>query len=142
MRFLFSLFLFSATLFPAFSLAATASVGSQPPAPPSAVQGAAQEASLCPSGQSGLCNPLKAKSITELLNDILTYLVKIGTVFVILMIVYVGFKFTAARGNAGELEKVRIMFLWTVVGALVILGAHVISDMITSTIHTISQTPS
>ena len=139
MRFLFSLFLFSATFFPAVSLAATAGASSPPPAPPLAVQGAVS-ASLCPSGQSGLCNPLKAHSITEFLNDILTYVVKIGTVFVILMIVYVGFKFTAARGNAGELEKVRVMFLWTVVGALVILGAHVISDMITSTIHTISQT--
>ncbi len=133
MRFLFSLFLFSAVIFPTVSLAATASVGEPPPQ-------AVASGSLCPSGQSGLCNPLKAHSIKEFLNDILTYVVKIGTVFIILMIVFVGFKFVAAQGNSGELEKVRTMLLWTVVGALVILGAHVISDMITSTIHTISQT--
>ncbi len=97
--------------------------------------------SICKSGKGGLCNPLKAQSITAFLNDILDFAVKIGTIFIVLMLVFVGFKFTAARGNAGELEKVRTMFLWTIIGAVVILGAHVISNMIASTITIISQAP-
>lgn len=94
---------------------------------------------LCDSSNSGLCNPLRATSIQQLLVTILSYLVKIGTVFIVLMIVFVGFKFAAAQGNAGELEKVRTMFVWTIVGALIILGAQAISMGVSSTISAISQ---
>ncbi len=132
MRFLFSLLIVSATLFPAFALASTATPASTP---------ATTGSSLCPPGQSGLCNPLKAHSIQGLLVDILSYLVRIGTIFIILMLVFVGFKFVAARGNSGELEKVRTMLLWTIIGAVIILGAQAISMGVSSTISAISQVP-
>ncbi len=132
MRFLFPLFLFSIFILSPLTVVAVGNTST------SQLSAVASGGSLCSSGK-GLCNPLKAKSIEAFLGDILDYVVKIGTIFIVLMLVFVGFKFTAARGNAGELEKVRTMFLWTIVGALVILGAHVISDMITSTINTISQ---
>ncbi len=96
---------------------------------------------ICRSGKGGLCNPLKANSIEGLLVDILSYLVKIGTIFIILMLVFVGFKFVAARGNSGELEKARNMLLWTIIGAIIILGAQAIAMGIASTISAISQVP-
>ncbi len=97
--------------------------------------------SICNSGGSGLCNPLKATSIQGLLVAILGYVVQIGIVFIVLMLVFTGFKFAAAQGKPEELQKVRSMFLWTIVGALVILGAQAIATGVSSTITAISTTP-
>lgn len=132
MKFLFPLIFFSFFILSPLTVAAVVNT-----APPQ-LSAEASGSSICQSG-SGLCNPLKAQSVTAFLNDILTFVIKIGTIFIVLMLVFVGFKFTAARGNPGELEKVRTMFLWTIVGALVILGAQAISMGISSTIQSISK---
>ncbi len=96
-------------------------------------------ASTCSNGSSGLCNPLKVNSIQELLTAILGYLVQVGTVIIVLMMVYVGFKFVLARGNPTELQNAKKMLLWTIIGALVILGAQAISMGIQSTVTAISS---
>lgn len=83
----------------------------------------------------GLINPLKAgTSLEGLLNDILAFVIRIGTVVIILMIVYVGFKFVTARGNPGEIEDAKKALLWTVVGALILLGAQAIAIGLEATV--------
>lgn len=81
-----------------------------------------------------LVNPLKADSFSGLLTDILDFVVQIGTVVVILMIVYVGFMFVVARGNDGKISEARQALLWTLVGALILLGAKAISLGIQATV--------
>ncbi len=90
---------------------------------------------------SGLCNPLKVKSIHGLLTDILSFVVKIGTIIVVLMLVVTGFKFVIAQGNPAELEKAKKMLLWTLIGALIILGAQTISLMVQATVNSLAPTP-
>ncbi len=90
---------------------------------------------------SGLCNPLKVKSIHDLLTNILSFVVKIGTVIVVLMLVVTGFKFVIAQGNPTELEKAKKMLLWTLIGALIILGAQTISLMVQATVNSLAPTP-
>ncbi len=92
----------------------------------------------CSSSGGGLCNPLKVNSIQELLVAVLGYLVQVGTVIIVLMMVYIGFEFVLARGNPTKLQKAREMLLWTIIGALIILGAQAISMGIASTITAIS----
>ncbi len=92
----------------------------------------------CSSKGGGLCNPLKVNSIQELLVAVLGYLVQVGTVIIVLMMVYIGFEFVLARGNPTKLQKAREMLLWTIIGALIILGAQAISMGIASTITAIS----
>ena len=83
------------------------------------------------------CNPANTDCLWNFLKSILAFVIRIGTVVVILMLVYVGFKFVTARGEPAEITKARTMFLWTVVGALILLGAQVIAVGITATVQSL-----
>lgn len=91
-----------------------------------------------PNNASGLRNPLKVNSLQGLMTAILGFVVKIGTVVVVLMLVYTGFKFVVSQGRPEEIQKVRMMLLWTIIGALIILGAQAISLGIAATVTSIS----
>ncbi len=93
----------------------------------------------CANGENGLCNPLKVKSIQGLLTAVLSFIVKIGSIIIVLMLVLTGFKFVLAQGNSDKLAKAREMLMWTLIGALIILGAQAISAGIQSTINAISS---
>ncbi len=85
-----------------------------------------------------LINPLKSgTSLEGFLNNILDFIIRIGTIVVILMTVFVGYKFVVAQGNDSELSKAKMMFLYTVIGALVLLGARAISASLLATVKAI-----
>jgi hypothetical protein len=86
-----------------------------------------------------LINPLKGgSSIESFLRSILAFVVRIGSIIVILMLVFVGFKFVTAQGEPGKLTEARQMLLWTVVGALILLGAQAIASGIEATVQALS----
>jgi hypothetical protein len=86
-----------------------------------------------------LINPLKGGGTLEsFLSAILAFIVRIGTVIVILMTVYVGYMFVAAKGAPAKIEEARKALLWTVVGALILLGAQVIASGIIATVDALS----
>jgi len=89
-----------------------------------------------PSGTSGgLVNPLNGiNSLPEFLKAILAGVVQIGTIVLIMMLVYVGFLFVAARGNAEKLQGAKSALVWTVIGGLVLLGATSIQLVIQGTV--------
>ncbi len=88
---------------------------------------------------SGLYNPLgTGYSLPALLTAILEFVVRIGAVVVILMLVYVGFMFVTARGNETKLTAAKSGLLWTVVGALILLGAQAIASGIQATVQALS----
>lgn len=86
-------------------------------------------------GQSiTLLNPLNSgTSLPVLLDEILQFVVKIGSVVIVLMVIYVGFKFVMARGEPDAIIEARQALLWTVVGALILLGAEAIAKAIEAT---------
>ncbi len=82
-----------------------------------------------------LTNPLTSgDSLEGFLGEILKFIIRIGTIVVILMVVYVGFKFVTAQGEPGKITEARTMLLWTVIGALVLLGAQAIAMAIQATV--------
>ncbi len=84
-------------------------------------------------------NPLGSiNSIPELITKILEIVVNIGLPIIALMIVYVGLLFVMARGKPEDLTKAKQAFLWTIVGAAIVLGAFVIQTMIEGTIDQLS----
>jgi len=93
-----------------------------------------------------LINPLKGvdcsngngNCLVAFLTNILKFVIQIGTIVVVLMVVFVGYKFVAARGNDAKLIEARQMLLWTVVGALILLGAQAIALTIQATVQAIS----
>src|SRR3989344_277553 len=60
-----------------------------------------------------------------------------GTIILILMFVWVGFLFVAARGSEEKLRTARTAFFWTVIGGLILLGAEGIARVIQSTADTL-----
>ena len=85
-----------------------------------------------------LINPLQSgNSLSSFLQQILAFVIRIGAVVVILMMVYVGFKFVTAQGNETKISEAKNMLLWTIIGALILLGAQVIAAGIQATVQSL-----
>lgn len=83
---------------------------------------------------SGLNNPIgNVGDLYTLINAVLKVVVSIGTIIVVLALVYAGFLFIAARGNPEKINQAKSVFLWTVVGAIVLLGAEALSQVVQNT---------
>lgn len=91
-------------------------------------------------GPRGLVNPLgdDVETLPQFLEAILKGVVDIGTIILIMMLVYVGFLFVAARGNAEKLQSAKSALVWTVVGGLILLGATAIQMVITETVKSLN----
>ena len=82
-----------------------------------------------------MINPLKGVcTLPDLLNLILQAVVSLGTIVLVIMLVYVGFLFVVAQGNEEKLKTAKSALLWTVIGGLVLLGAQAISLVIQATV--------
>jgi hypothetical protein len=86
------------------------------------------------SPEGALVNPLKANDLGQLIGDLLSYVVKLGTILLTLMLIYVGFLFVMAQGNDEKLKSARSALVWTVVGGLILLGASAISNAVSATV--------
>lgn len=86
-------------------------------------------------GPPGIDNPLSNISdIPTLITTIVDAVTTIGYYVVVIFIIYAGFLFVKARGDKGGLEEAKKTFLWTVVGAAVLLGASILSNVIKNTV--------
>jgi len=87
---------------------------------------------------SGIQNPLKGiTSITGFVSVLLGYVVRIGAVVAVFAFIYSGYLFVKARGNPKELETAKTVFINTVIGVAVLLGAQLIATIIVGTINNI-----
>lgn len=86
----------------------------------------------------GLCNPLNnIDSLPSFLEAILKAVVEIGSVILLLALVYTGFLFVAAQGNQEKISSARSALMWTVIGGVILLGASAIGMVIRSTVDTL-----
>jgi heme A synthase len=86
-----------------------------------------------------LLNPLKGgQSLQSFLTSILSFVIKIGAIVVVFMLVYVGYLFVVAQGAPDKISKARTALLWTIVGALILLGAQAIALGIQATVDALS----
>ena len=79
-------------------------------------------------------DPLSAGTLWDFLVAILNAVIYILFPIIVLMIVYTGFLFVSAQGNPTKLQDARRALIWTVVGALVILGSKALALAIRGTI--------
>lgn len=90
-------------------------------------------------GGVSLMNPLQGgTSLESFLNTILSFVIRIGAIIVVLMLVYVGYLFVVAQGSDSKLTEARKALLWTIVGALILLGAQAIAIGLQSTVNALS----
>jgi hypothetical protein len=86
-------------------------------------------------------NPLSSNinSIPAFIEAILNIVLTVGIPIVVLAIIYCGFLFVQAQGNAEELKKAKKAFIYTLIGAALLLGAFVIAHAIKGTIDEITK---
>lgn len=84
-------------------------------------------------------NPLRIDNIQDLLAAILSAIVQIAIPFLVLAVMWVGFLFVAARGNPNKLADARQALFYTLLGALIILGAQTLSVILSGTISQLTE---
>ena len=86
-----------------------------------------------------IVNPIGPDNIQDLLATILSAIVQIAIPFLVLAIMYVGFLFVVARGNPEKLAQARQALFYTLLGALIILGAQTLSVILSGTINQLTN---
>ena len=91
-----------------------------------------------------LLNPLSGSCtagqdcLMQFLKSVLALVTRVGTIAIILMLVYIGFLFATTSTNPKNKELAKEYLLWTIVGALILLGAQAIANGISATVQAIS----
>ena len=83
---------------------------------------------------AALNNPLQFQNITSFIANVLKVVVLVSLPIVTLFFVIAGYKFISAQGNPEKLKVARANFLWSVLGALLLLGAWVVATLIGATV--------
>ena len=82
-------------------------------------------------------NPIQPDTIQEFIKYVLNIVLTIGVPVIALFIIYSGFLFVKAQGDPGKLKTAKATFLYTVIGAAILLGAWVLAQAIGGTIEQI-----
>lgn len=77
-------------------------------------------------------NPFSSDDFGTILHKLANFVFKIGVPLLIFAIVIVGFMFVRAQGNEKELEGAKNAFFWLVIGAIIIMGAPVLADVLSN----------
>ena len=77
-------------------------------------------------------NPTIAGSIPDFLYAVLRIFVISAVPIVIFFIIYAGFLYVTARGNAEQLKTAHTALLYAIVGGLIVVGATVIVGIVTN----------
>lgn len=86
-------------------------------------------------GTEGLINPLRnICSFEQFVELLLQAVIRIGLPIAVLFIVYSGFLFVTAQGNAEKLQKAKNTFFYTVIGVTIFLGSWALALIVESTI--------
>lgn len=83
------------------------------------------------SGSTRLLNPLgEINSVEALLGALLAVVQVLAVPIIVFFIIYAGFLYVTARGNAEQTEKATRALLYAVVGGVIIIGATVLATII------------
>lgn len=77
-----------------------------------------------------LRNPLKVSSVQDLLLAILNIVIILAVPVIVFFIIYAGFLYVTARGNAAQVEQATRALTYAVVGGVLILGAVAIAEIV------------
>ena len=82
----------------------------------------------------GIKNPIEADSLTDLISAVVQAVRFVAIPFIVLAIMYSGWLFILAQGNAEKLTAARNTLKWVILGAFIILSAELISGVIAATL--------
>jgi Type IV secretion system pilin len=77
-----------------------------------------------------LKNPLKVTSITELLEALLGVVVVLATPVIVFFIIYSGFLYVTAQGNAEQVKQATRSLTYAIIGGVIVLGSFAIATIV------------
>lgn len=80
-----------------------------------------------------ICNPLAVDSVSGFLGALVDAIMYVSVPIIVIFIIFAGFKFVTAGGNTEDIEQAKRIALYTVIGAAIILGAGLLSDILINT---------
>lgn len=81
-----------------------------------------------------LKNPLVVGSIQDLLVAILNIVMILMIPVIVFFIIYAGFLYVTARGNAEQVKQATRALTYAIIGAILIIGAFAIAEIIKATV--------
>lgn len=81
-----------------------------------------------------ICNPIRVNNINDFIKTILEGVIKIGIPIIALAIIYSGFLFVTARGSSEQLDKAKAALLYSIIGAVLLLGSWTLAILISETV--------
>ncbi len=82
-------------------------------------------------------NPLHSPTLGDFIKVIANIIMQIGGIVAVVFIIWSGFLFVTARGNEEQLKKARSVFFWTIIGAVILLGAYAIAVAVVAFINSL-----
>ena len=123
-----SIFIFMILLMPVLSLAQPGGAGGPPTGSPGAGGPAVGN------NYTTITNPINVNSIEDFVKKLLEGIIKIGIPIIAIAIIYSGFLFVAAGGKPGKIEEAKSAFVYTLIGAAILLGSWALAQLITDTV--------
>lgn len=87
-----------------------------------------------PGATAKVQNPISTDNLNDFIKKILEAVLKIGIPLVALAIIYSGFLFVFARGNSEKLKTAKNSLLYSLIGAVILLGAWALAKVIADTV--------
>ena len=83
-------------------------------------------------GTSSFINPISFTNIQDLLFALLNVVIVIATPIVVLFLIYSGFLYVTARGNAEQIKQSTKSLMYAIIGGVIIIGSVAISNIVTN----------
>lgn len=77
-----------------------------------------------------LKNPLKVDNIESLIEGILNIVLILSVPVIVFFIIYAGFLYVTARGNAEQVKKATTALTYAIIGGVLIIGAVAIAEIV------------
>lgn len=79
-------------------------------------------------------NPIKADNFDDFMGKLLEIVFLIAIPIITIFIIYSGFLFVTAQGNAEKIETAKKNFMWVLIGSAILLGSWLLANAIGETI--------
>lgn len=83
-----------------------------------------------PTTKVALKNPLKVGTISELLEALLGIVIVLATPIIVFFIIYAGFLYVTAQGNAEQVKQATRALTYAIIGGVIILGSAAIATIV------------
>lgn len=75
-------------------------------------------------------NPLNVNSIEDLIGGILNVVLILAVPVIVFFIIYAGFLYATARGNAEQVKKATTALTYAIIGGVLIIGSVAIAEIV------------